>query len=120
MKKTYKGYVKPKGMRRNGDDWHVVSEEYAKLIIALNRSSTCELTKTMVQDFNDKVSRHEVIYVPYNHPLLRLDHNKMVCLGKQVNRVRSEFYANSGTTTRKKLDDARKLCGCKQLCTLVT
>ena len=118
--KTYKGYLKPKGVRRVGDDWHVVSGEYAKLIIALNRSSPCEETKTMVKNFSDMLSREEVIKVPYNHPLLRLDHNKMVCLGQQVNRLRSEFYALVGSITRKKLDDGRKLFGCKQLCTIVT
>lgn len=118
--KTYKGYLKPKGVRRVGDDWHVVSGDYAKLIIALNRSSPCEVTKTMVKNFSDMLSREEVIKVPYNHPLLRLDHNKMVCLGQQVNRLRSEFYALVGSITRKKLDDGRKLFGCKQLCTIVT
>jgi hypothetical protein len=120
QKKTYKGYLKPKGVRRVGDDWHVVSENYAKLIIALNRSSTCDEVKTMVQNFRDKLSRDEVIYVPYNHSLLRLDHTKMVCRGQQVNRSRREFYALVGSITRKKLDDGRKLFGCKQLCTIVT
>ena len=120
QKKTYKRYLKPKGVRRVGDDWHVVSEKYAKLIIALNRSSPCEEIRTMVQIFEDKLSRDEVIYVPYNHSLLRLDHTKMVCLGQQVNRLRREFYALVGSITRKKLDDGRKLFGCKQLCTIVT
>ena len=63
--KTYKGYLKPKGLRRVGDDWHVVSGDYANLIIALNRSSPCEVTKTMVQNFSDMLSREEVIKVPY-------------------------------------------------------
>ena len=112
--------MKPKGLRRSGDDWNVVSEDYAKLIIALNQSSTCEITKNMVVEFKYKLSKGEVIYVPYNYPLLRLDHNKMVCLGTRVNKLRSKYYANTGSITRKKLNDARKLCGCKQLCTLVT
>jgi hypothetical protein len=71
-------------------------------------------------EMKDKLSKAEVIYVPYNHPLLRMDHNQMVCLGKRVNKLRSKYYANTGSITRKKLNDARKLCGCKQLCTLVT
>ncbi len=47
----------------------------------------------MVLDFKDKVSKHEEIYVPYSHPLLRLNHNQMVCLGRKVNGLRSEYYA---------------------------
>jgi len=120
QKKTYEGYLKPKGLRWNGDDWLVVSEEYAKLIIALNASSTCETTKTMVLEFKDKLRKGEEVYVPYKHPLLRLDHNQMVCLGNKVNKLRSDDYAHTRSITRKKLSDARKLCGCKQLCTLVT
>jgi hypothetical protein len=61
-----------------------------------------------------------VIYVLYNHALLRLEHNQMVCLGTRVNKLRSKYYGNTGSITRKKLNDARQLCGCKQLCTLVT
>jgi hypothetical protein len=74
----------------------------------------------MVIEFKEKLRKGEVIYVPYNHPLLRLDHNQMVCLGERVNKLRSKYYGQIGTITRKKLNDARKLCGCKQLCTLVT
>ena len=102
-KKTYKGYLTPRGMRRIGDDWHLVSEENAKLIIPLNRSSTCEITKAMVPDFEDKLSKPEQIYDPYNHPLLRLNRNQMVCFGKQVNSLRCEYYATSWSITRKNL-----------------
>jgi hypothetical protein len=112
--------LKPKGLRRSGEDWHGVSEEYAELVIALNQSSTCEITQNMVLEMKGKLSKGEVIYVPYNHPLLRLDHNKMVCLGSRVNKLRSKYYANTATITRKKINDARRVCGCKQLCTLVT
>ena len=112
--------MKPKGLRRKGDDWHVVSEEYAKLIIALKASSTCEITKTLVLEFKDKLRKGEEINVPYKHSLLRLDHNQMACLGNKVNKLRRDYYAHTGSITRKKLNDARKLCGCKQLCTLVT
>ena len=111
--------MKPKGLRRNGDDWNVVSEEYAKLIFALNASSTCETTKTMVLEFKDKFRKGEEIFFPYKNLLLRLDHSQMVCLGNKVNKLRSDYYAHTGSITRKKLNDARKVCGCNQLCTLV-
>jgi hypothetical protein len=81
---TCKGSVKPGGMRRIGDNWNVVSEELPKLIIVLNYSSTCEITKTMVLDFKDKASKREEIYVPYNGPLLRQNHHQIACLGKKL------------------------------------
>ena len=112
--------MKPKDLRRTGDDWHVVSEEYAKCIIALNASSTCETTKTMVLEFKDKLRKVEEIYFSYKHSLLRLDLNQMVCLENKVNKLKNDYYAHTGSITSKKLYDARKLCGCKQLCTLVT
>lgn len=98
----------------------MVSPEYANLLIALNQSSACVMTQTMVQDLKEKVLKEEVIRVPYNSSLLRLNHNQMVCLGKHVNSLRSAYYNQSGVVSRKKLDEARKLCGCKQLCTIVT
>ncbi len=70
-RKTYKGYLNLRGVPRIGDDWHIVEKENAKFIIALNQSSFCEITKRMVLDFKDRVSKHEKIYVPYNHLLLR-------------------------------------------------
>ena len=76
-----------------------------------NRSSTCEEVKTMVQNFRDKLSRDEEIYVPYNHSLLRLDHTKMVCLGQQVNRLRREFYALVGSITRRNLTTVENYLG---------
>jgi hypothetical protein len=99
---------------------HVDSEEYARLIIVLNASSTRETTKTMVLEFKDKLRKGEEIHVPYYHPLLRLDHNQMACLGNKVNKLRSDYHAHIGSITRKKVNDARKLCGCKQLRNLVT
>jgi hypothetical protein len=74
---------------------YFVSEEYDKLVIALNASNTCETTKTMVPKLKDKLRKGEEINVPYKHPLLRLDHNQMVCLGNEENKLRSDSYART-------------------------
>ncbi len=57
----------------------------------------------MVVQFKDKLSKGEVIYVPFNHPLLKLGHNKMACLGIRVNKLRSKHYAKTGSIIRKNL-----------------
>jgi hypothetical protein len=121
-KKTYKGYLNPSRGRRFGEDWHVVSTQYAKLLICLNKKSTCDVIKNCVVEFEEHLSKSKEIRVPYNHPLLKLDHNQMVCLGRQVNEIRTAHYNNigQGSVSKTALADARRLLGCKQLCTIVT
>lgn len=99
-----------------------MSKDYANLLISLNKNSTCDSVKAEIVVFQGKLSRDEAILVPYNHPMLKLNHTQMVCLGKKVNEVRKAHYHLVGqeAVTKKQLTYTRKLFGCKQLCTLVT
>ena len=48
------GKLNPNQGRRHGEVWHIVLPGYAKLLICLNKTSSCDYVKSQMQDFKDK------------------------------------------------------------------
>ena len=119
QKKTHKGFCKcndPDFIAEGGvgDDWHVLPEDYAKLVIEIHKNNP-DAAQT-IEHWKELIANKHDIRVPYNHPLLKLTSQVMKDLGAYADAIKMEYY--KGNITKQDYDDISRKIGCRQSCSI--